>query len=197
MKTKKKKRKSGIKPGEGKEARVERHDLFCLEYIKDYNATRAAIAAGYSEDSARAIGCKLLTKDNIKARVTMFTYERAARVQLDGDQILQETKKLALSDIRKLIDPETGCVLPAHDWPDDIASAVAGFEVRETFHPITGKLTGYVKKIKLWDKPKPIELLGKNKGIFKETIEANVNANVTQATPEQIDAAVKKTRTSV
>jgi phage terminase small subunit len=48
--------------------------VFIQEYLKDFNATQAAIRAGYSEHSARAIGSENLTKpdiaDEIKAQVT-------------------------------------------------------------------------------------------------------------------------------
>lgn len=39
---------------------------FVEEFTVDFNATQAAIRAGYSEKSARAIGCELLTKPDIK-----------------------------------------------------------------------------------------------------------------------------------
>jgi len=38
---------------------------FCEEYVIDWNATRSAIAAGYSENTAKEIGCENLTKPNI------------------------------------------------------------------------------------------------------------------------------------
>ena len=38
---------------------------FCLEYIKDYNGTRAALAAGYPETSARQIATENLSKPAI------------------------------------------------------------------------------------------------------------------------------------
>lgn len=38
---------------------------FCQEYLKDYNPTRAAIAAGYSKRSSRSIGYENLIKPDI------------------------------------------------------------------------------------------------------------------------------------
>ena len=40
---------------------------FCEEYIKTNNATKAAIAAGYSEKTAYVIGAENLRKPNISA----------------------------------------------------------------------------------------------------------------------------------
>ena len=42
---------------------------FVDEYLIDQNATRAAIAAGYSPKTARAQGCRLLTNADIAAEI--------------------------------------------------------------------------------------------------------------------------------
>ena len=39
---------------------------FVAEYLKDLNATQAAIRAGYSEKTAKEVGCQNLTKLNIQ-----------------------------------------------------------------------------------------------------------------------------------
>lgn len=39
-----------------------KQELFIIEYAKDFNATQAAIRAGYSPETARAQACRLLTK---------------------------------------------------------------------------------------------------------------------------------------
>jgi hypothetical protein len=38
----------------------EKQKLFCIEYLKDFNGTRAAIAAGFSENSAHVIASQQL-----------------------------------------------------------------------------------------------------------------------------------------
>jgi len=45
---------------------TDKQIAFCNEYLIDLNGTRAAIRAGYSEDSARAIACENLTKPYIR-----------------------------------------------------------------------------------------------------------------------------------
>ena len=49
---------------------TEKQKLFVDEYLKDLNATQAAIRAGYKEKNARAIGCENLTKPNIQEYLT-------------------------------------------------------------------------------------------------------------------------------
>ena len=48
---------------------TNKQTAFCHEYVIDWNATRAAKEAGYSEDSAKEIGCENLTKPNVKAYI--------------------------------------------------------------------------------------------------------------------------------
>lgn len=47
----------------------KRHEKFCHEYIKDMNATQAAIRTGYSKNTANRIGSRLLSNVDIKSRV--------------------------------------------------------------------------------------------------------------------------------
>ncbi|WP_211825137.1 terminase small subunit [Kistimonas asteriae] len=46
-----------------------KHQRFIDEYLIDQNATRAAIAAGYSEHSARSQGSRLLTNADIQKAI--------------------------------------------------------------------------------------------------------------------------------
>jgi phage terminase small subunit len=48
---------------------------FVREYIKDYNATQAAIRAGYSPKSAYSQGQRLLKHDEVKAAVDRFNQQ--------------------------------------------------------------------------------------------------------------------------
>ena len=48
---------------------TDKQKRFANEYLIDCNATQAAIRAGYSKKTARAIGNKLLTKADIKSYI--------------------------------------------------------------------------------------------------------------------------------
>lgn len=54
----------------GEEVLSEKQKLFCREYILDWNATRAAKAAGYSDNTAGVIGYENLLKPQIQAYIT-------------------------------------------------------------------------------------------------------------------------------
>ena len=44
--------------------------LFCIEYLKDWNATQAAIRAGYAKKTAYSIGQENLKKPELKAYIS-------------------------------------------------------------------------------------------------------------------------------
>ena len=95
---------------------------------------------------------------------------------VDPQRVLQEAARLAFSDIRKCFDDE-GKLLPTKDWPDDVAAAIQATEtVRQNLDHADGK-TDKVVKLKAWDKPKALEMLAKNLGMFDEKV--RIDANVT------------------
>ena len=63
---------------------TNKQTLFISEYLKDFNATRAAIAAGYSEDMAYSIGWENTRKPEIKKAIE----EEKARLISKGDAIV-------------------------------------------------------------------------------------------------------------
>jgi phage terminase small subunit len=62
----------------------EKHQIFVDEYLMSWNATRAAIAAGYSEHTARQQGSRLLTDADIRQAVE----ERLAEKAMATDEVL-------------------------------------------------------------------------------------------------------------
>mgnify|MGYP002588708088 FL=1 len=66
-----------------------RQELFCLEYIKDGNATQAAIRAGYSEKTAGSISTRLLQKVNIRARIDELMAEMQQEKIADAEEVLR------------------------------------------------------------------------------------------------------------
>ena len=130
--------------------------IFIAEYVREFNATRAAIAAGYSpnrSDRAGEIGYQLLQKTPIREAVERATELRLKELGVHADSILRDRVKVAKSDVRKLFN-ENGTLKDPKEWDDDTAGAVAGFEVIETFENTKdGRIwTGYLKKVKLNDR---------------------------------------------
>lgn len=71
-----------------------KQEAFCLEYLKDLNATQAAIRAGYTENSARVTACKMLTNANIESRIAELMEERVNKTKIDAAWVLQSAKEV-------------------------------------------------------------------------------------------------------
>ncbi len=76
-----------------------RQRLFVNEYVLCLNATRAAIKAGYSADTARTIASALLTKIDIKAEVQLLMAARA----MSRDEVLARIETQARGSLEPFL----------------------------------------------------------------------------------------------
>ncbi len=67
---------------------------FVEEYLVDGNATRAALAAGYSPRTAHSQGHRLLKNVLVAAALEQRQGERAKRAEITADEILMELVRL-------------------------------------------------------------------------------------------------------
>jgi len=76
-------------------ALTEKSRAFLREYLKDFDASKAAIRAGYSPRSARFTACKMLQKPDIAAELKRMTDKATNRAEVTVDRILQELTLVA------------------------------------------------------------------------------------------------------
>jgi len=81
---------------------TDKQEKFCYEYCLDFNATQAAIRAGYSENTARSIASQLLTKINIKDKIKKMQDNLAETAGISRLRVLSEHMKLAFNSIAHL-----------------------------------------------------------------------------------------------
>lgn len=175
------------------ELSTDNQRAFVQEYLIDLNATQAAIRAGYSPDSARQEGSRLLSHAAIQTALELAKEQRSKRTEISADRVLRELLALATSDLRKCFDP-SGALLPPHSWPDDVAPAMASIEVEELFEGQGQDRTqiGYTKKVKFWDKNTALDKLGRHLGLWdKERAEVNINL-LSHVTDADLDARISK-----
>ncbi len=172
------KAKNGVTP---------QQELFCNEFIKDLNATQAALRAKYSKNGARTTASKLLAKDNIQQLIYELNQERLKAVKIDANFVLEELHKIATSDVAEIFD-ENGKMKNIHDVPPIIRRAISSIETVEYFEGMgrDREQVGEIKKIKLWSKDKALENLGKHLKLFTEKHE------IESKTLEDILTASKK-----
>lgn len=148
--------------------------LFCDEYLIDLNATQAAIRAGYSTDTAGVIGCENLKKPNIRTYIDKAVAERSKRTGINQDRVLIELARLGFVNAADLINTEDATVLQGASQDD--TSAIQSVKVK-TSHTDTGYTVE--REIKLYDKPRALELMGKHLGMFKDKLDIEAKVGVT------------------
>lgn len=142
---------------------------FVREYLTDLNATQAAVRAGYSEKTARAVGHENLTKPHIATEIQEAMHERAERTNITADRVLRELAKLAFSnllDFFRLTCEGEPAVDLSNVTPEQ-AAALTELTV-EDFKDGRGDEARDVRrvKIKMADKRQALELLGRHLGLF-------------------------------
>ena len=138
---------------------TKKQKRFIEEYLIDLNATQAAIRAGYSPDTAKSIGSENLTKPDIKAQIAKAMAERSRRTGVNADRVVMELAKIAFVNANDVIDAKTAMLKP-DALPEDTA-AIQSVKVK-TFGE-----DGLEREIKMADKLKALELLGKHLGMFR------------------------------
>ena len=76
-----------------------KQEKFCYEYCQDYNATQAAVRAGYSKKTAYQIGHDNLKKVEIKKKILSVRKELIEEAKITPAMILAEYAKLAFTSI--------------------------------------------------------------------------------------------------
>ena len=83
---------------------TEKQRIFCHEYIIDWNATRSAKKAGYSEETAYSIGHENLTKPEIQQYINFIKNNLEEEAGITKLRNLKELAKIAYSNISHLHD---------------------------------------------------------------------------------------------
>lgn len=122
---------------EGLTAKEER---FCQEYIIDYNATKAAIRAGYKERSAATQGSRLLKNDNVTAYVRELQEEYIKNNCFsEKNRVMNELWGIAERAMQKtpvmVWDSAKHAYVPNGEWAFDGKTATKALE-------LIGKMNG-------------------------------------------------------
>ncbi|MCM3144359.1 terminase small subunit [Brevibacillus sp. MER 51] len=161
---------------------TEKQRLFVLEYLRDFNATRAAMAVGYSKKTAYAIGWENLRKPQIQAEIKRQKESVVEELGVGIQRIIAEYMKIAFADISEYVefgqqdvpmftedgmainDPETG----------EQMTYKRNFVTFRNSEEVDGTLISEVKQgkdgvsVKLHDKMKALEKLEKYLGFMTE-----------------------------
>ncbi len=172
---------------------TDKQKIFCDEYLKDFNATRAykiAYPNCKKDNTAKSAGSRLLTNVDVISYIQQGKEKLKNKMEITQERVLQEMARIAFGDIRKLYN-KNGGLKNIQDLDDDTAAIITGIESVEEFdgYGEDREQIGYTKKVKMADKNKALDMLGKYFGMFKEKVEVN------QDKPFEVNINIKKSKT--
>lgn len=118
---------------------TDKQKVFAEEYLKDSNATQAAIRAGYSAKTAKVKGCELYNEPEIKDYIRKLQDDRSNRTGITADYVLAGLKEVAERCLQKAPvmkwDYESKSLVQEQDadgndlWTFDSSGANKSFEL--------------------------------------------------------------------
>lgn len=146
---------------------TEKQKIFADEYLIDLNATRAyrvAYPSVKKDETAAAAAARMLRNVKVAAYIQERMQERQKRTEITQDRVLQELAAIAFAKATDYAEIKNECVRikDTAELDEQQVRALAGIE--------EGK---FGIKVKLNDKEKALELLGRHLGMFKDKLEVS------------------------
>lgn len=135
-----------------------RQQRFVQEYLLDLNATQAAIRAGYSRKTAYSMGQRLLKNVELQQALQKAMLDRQQRTGITQDRVLEELAAIGFARATDYaaVEGDTVVIRPTGELTAEQTAAIAGIEAGR-----------YGVRLKLHDKVRALELLGKHLGMFE------------------------------
>ena len=152
-------------------ALTAKQKIFADEYLIDLNATRAykvAYPKVKNDETASAAGARLLRNVKVEDYIQKRMKDREKRTEITQDMVLKELAKIGFADVTDFVTIEDKGTYKAvqvkttDEMPGDKLGAIAG--IKEGANGI---------EIKLNDKGKALELIGRHLGMFKDKLEVS------------------------
>lgn len=157
---------------------TDQQQLFCREFIVDFNGKKAGIRAGMPEAGAAAQASRLLTERKVTDYIHELFTERAARTDVNADRVLLELSNIGFSDLHDFIDIDgSGCleVKDLRTVPRSKRRAIKSIKQKKRIvSGGTNKEGGEdtilesTTEIQLWDKLSAIDKIMKHLGMCQE-----------------------------
>jgi phage terminase small subunit len=144
---------------------TDRQRRFVQEYVIDFNATRAAVAVGYSAATARQIGAENLSKPVIRSEINRQIKQRSIELDIEAKAIIGELVAMLRADIADIFD-ENNAVRPFNEMPKEFRNGlIRSIKIREETNT-NGEVTARRISIQFSDRTAIMRQLGKHLGCW-------------------------------
>jgi phage terminase small subunit len=167
-----------------------RQKLFVLEYMKDLNATQAAIRAGYSQKGAEVTGFNLLRNIKVGAEIQAAMNRRAQKIELTAEYTLRAIMNIAHFDPRALF-AEDGSLKDIPKLDADTARNISGFDF-VTLYDGDGEQKhafGQLRKVRFRDSLRALELEGRHLKLFVDKVEHGFDESAQRILASKFDVS--------
>lgn len=155
---------------------------FLDKYFETLNATQSAIYAGFSEKTANVQACQMLAIEENQEYLQKLRDKLSHKHGVTQDKIIAEYAKIAFFDIRDIYDVDGG-LIHVKQLDDKSAGAISSIKSTEEWgEDDEGNkiIIGTNKEIKIFDKIRALQDLGKHLGLFeKDNNQKKQSAQVT------------------
>jgi len=152
-----------------------KEQVFIREILADGNATRAAVAAGYSAATASVTGSKLLRKAKVAQELANLREKQLSKLEISAEKVLQGLAELAFFDPRKMFNAD-GSMKRLTEMEEATVHALSGMDVEKLFkHFGKGQAEeiGTITKVRLADRGLNLERLGRHLKLFTDKLEVS------------------------
>ena len=133
---------------------TDRERRFVEEYLVDLNKTQAAIRSGYSARTVRSFVARVTKRPRVRAAIEQAMAERARRVEVDQDRVVQMLATAAFGNPRTLFDAD-GELLPMHKLSDAVTALAADLDIaariKDGGRKSNKKVEYVVRRSSCWD----------------------------------------------
>ena len=156
---------------------TDKQAAFAREYVIDFNASAAALRAGYSQRTAGRTAAELMKDARVQAEIQRLTAAKAARASMEADEVVEQLVNIVRSDISDVMTWGMSEVEDDEGLPNGVAILrpnVTVFNSADLPRAITGAIAEVSMtdkgtfKVKMHDKGAAIDKLMRHLGMFEK-----------------------------
>lgn len=178
---------------------TEKQRLFCLYYIKTFNATQSAIKAGYAADSAHVEGSRLLRNAKVSAHIRNLKATLTGEIFLEALDVLKKYVAIAFADITDFVTfgqkerEVMGMFGPIVDKEGNPVTEIVNYVDFKDSSMVDGTIITEVKQgkdgisVKLADKMKALDKLSLYFDLFPDQFKRQIEQEKLQIEKEKLE----------
>jgi len=135
---------------------------FAEHYIVYLNASKAMKETQHcvASTARRAVlGYQFKARPRVQAYITELIRMRSKNTGITANYVLTELKEMREMDVSDIMEEDGTTIKNVHDWPRTWRINISALDATEI---MTGSIKSIIKKLKIPDKLKTLELMGKH-----------------------------------